>query len=354
MALVRLLTALLPSAALSHGQIRSRQLTFETLVGYTPRTQVTDHGRSKVENIIRVVRRHESHLTLRRTAALDLDQDIMEQELFLGRMDKARNVYIQGGHSKSYAELNLKSPTGSKSYPKGTEVYGLTPSGGEVYGKLMEDVSWNSSSVDVQILVQYHTSDIQEHYVSCQVGGLFTFSDANRDGCFNDTGAVSFIAPDAYKSTDDNAFPYYYSIRQDNKNGRTLQSLSLDAETSMRKSSGECVSTCPLMAEFQLFKDYYGTPHYADKWVTSAFYKQATNYPTGNDADFSTIKYKSSLAEGISKATAYMTVFMSVIREIEDALDDCENNCPETECNDDPVNSIDAGTCIRLTFFDRL
>merc|ERR1712160_113079 len=41
------------------------------------------------------------------------------------------------------------------------------------------------------------------------------------------------------------------------------------------------------------------------------------------------------------KGTAYMAVFMYVIREFEDALDDCTNSC--IGCNDDPVHAWDEG-----------
>jgi hypothetical protein len=36
-----------------------------------------------------------------------------------------------------------------------------------------------------------------------------------------------------------------------------------------------------------------------------------------------------------------MNVWMYVIREMEDALDDCENDCKKTGCNDDPVRAWD-------------
>merc|ERR1712151_787345 len=43
----------------------------------------------------------------------------------------------------------------------------------------------------------------------------------------------------------------------------------------------------------------------------------------------------------IKKGTAYMNVWMYVIREFEDALDDCQNGC--INCNDDPVHAWDEG-----------
>jgi hypothetical protein len=46
--------------------------------------------------------------------------------------------------------------------------------------------------------------------------------------------------------------------------------------------------------------------------------------------------------EVIKKGTAYMNVWMYVIREMEDAIDDCEEGCFGTAgCNDDPVHAWD-------------
>merc|ERR1712025_18938 len=43
----------------------------------------------------------------------------------------------------------------------------------------------------------------------------------------------------------------------------------------------------------------------------------------------------------IKKATAYMVIWMYVIRELEDALDDCKEACTIENCNDDPVHAWD-------------
>lgn len=138
-----------------------RRLVLQRLAGYQPRTQVTDE------------------------AALDQDQAAMEEELFLGKILKARNVYSEGGHSSSYAELKLVEPSGPVAFKAGTDVYGKTPEGGEVFGTLMDDVAWSdANSQNVTLRVRYQTSDVQGRHVGCQVGGLYTFSEANRDGWY--------------------------------------------------------------------------------------------------------------------------------------------------------------------------
>jgi hypothetical protein len=146
-------------ALVAFAHAADRRLSLQRIVGYEPKTQVTDH------------------------AAIDLDQKSMEQELFLERLIKARNVYIQGGHSRSYAELKLINPAGPRSYKANTDVLGKALNGAEIVGRLMHDVSWKNGTKQVKLDVQYATSDIQESYVGCQVGGLYTFSEANRDGC---------------------------------------------------------------------------------------------------------------------------------------------------------------------------
>jgi hypothetical protein len=116
-------------------------------------------------------------------AALDLDQQAFEQELFLGKVSQARNVYIQGGYSRSYAQLTLVSPPAANFQP-GATVIGKAPDQGEVIGKLVDKAVWsNSSGHNKVIKVLYATSDKQEKYVGCQVGGLYTFSYANLNGC---------------------------------------------------------------------------------------------------------------------------------------------------------------------------
>jgi hypothetical protein len=91
----------------------------------------------------------------------------------------------------------------------------------------------------------------------------------------------------------------------------------------------------------QYFKEYYGDADYADKWVQAAIAGGQTGFSSGRgDADFSKFD-TTGRAECIKKGTAYMNVFMYVIREFEDALDDCKSDC--IKCNDDPVHAWDEG-----------
>jgi hypothetical protein len=49
----------------------------------------------------------------------------------------------------------------------------------------------------------------------------------------------------------------------------------------------------------------------------------------------------STILEAIKKGMVYMNIFMYVIREMEDALDDCKEGCTIENCNDDPVHAWD-------------
>lgn len=151
------------SASARVSEPEHRRLSYERIVGYQPTTQVTDH------------------------AAIDLDQNIMEQQLAKGNIIAGRNVYEQGGYSYSFAQIKLVNTPSGANWPVGTQVFGLTEGGQEVSGSLLLPVQWtppaNGQIYEVNLDVLYTTSDIQEVYVDCQVGGLYTFGAANRNGC---------------------------------------------------------------------------------------------------------------------------------------------------------------------------
>ena len=97
-------------------------------------------------------------------------------------------------------------------------------------------------------------------------------------------------------------------------------------------------AACPY-TDFQYYYEYYGKSDYAHHWVESAFDKTRTQFKNGN-ADFSGSSFD-GMAEFVKKGTAYMNVFMYVIREYEDALDDCESKC--IDCNDSSVHAWGEG-----------
>jgi len=260
---------------------------------YEPRSLVTDHN------------------------ALDLDQKAIQIELAKLTGDgfqNAKEIYQEGGYSKSYAEIRLDTSL-SEQLTKGTEITGK-----DTTNEMINAKSYSTYEAGVSnIIVQYSTLVTQDNYVNCQVGKL---TDPNMDGCFEESGNLSINGRD---------YAYTYDVSTDNNNGRTIQGFSKQAEDKMYKCQN-----CPY-AEYEKYYKYYGVFDYANKWVLAALEGSQTSFDNGN-ADFSIYDYEGR-EQAVKKGTAYMSVYMYVIRELEDAVDDCQNGC--IDCNDDPVHAWD-------------
>lgn len=255
--------------------------------------------------------------------AIDRDQAAIET-LLSDETDEsfaaAQNIYNMGGNSKSYATVTLDSAlTGSVA--KGNAVTGTDTTGAEVRGKMYSAYDGGTTTVNIQ----YVTSDIQESYVGCQVGAL-PASVQETSGCFTDLANATLNINGADYSYSD------YSVATGNKNGRTIAGFSTSAYDKMYQGC----KGCPY-SEYIKYYEYYGEYDYANQWVTAAFDGTSTNFKNGN-ANFGSYGF-SGRTEGVKKGTVYMNVYMYVIREMEDALDDCISGC--VECNDDPVHAWD-------------
>jgi hypothetical protein len=270
-----------------------RRLSFESVAGYAPGSQVTDH------------------------CALDLDQKAMESELSKATdqsFAKAKEIYNDGAHSKSYAKITLSAGLPA-SVNKGQAATGVDGSGNEVAGKMYATYQ----AGDTEVRFQYRTGDQQSTYVNCQVGALG--SAGNLEGCLAAAGSIKIDGTD---------YAYTYTPATDNDNGRSISGFSLQAEAKMAKYQ-----------DFKWFKEYYGVGDYGHQWVTAAFDGGKTEFTNGN-ADFSVYEAVGK-TECIKKGTVYFNIFMYVIREYEDAIDDCQAGCQT--CNDDPVHAWDEGVC---------
>jgi len=287
-----LATILLPFASAS----------YERIAGYEPGSQVTDHN------------------------AMDLDQAAIESQLGLSTVDSfatAKKIYNEGAHSKSYAQITLSTGLAS-AVSGGDPISGLAVDGSIVSAKAHDDAPIGSTT----LLVRYTTLDSQTpHHVGCKVGAL-PVADQYHQGCLKATGSVS---------VDGTSYDYSYSVDSDNNNSRTIAGFSTSAEKKMLIKSSDCPG-CPY-AEFKKFYDYYGEADYAHQWVEAALDGGKTNFNNGN-ADFSNYGF-TGRKECIKKGTAYMNVYMYVIREFEDAIDDCQSNC--IECNYGSVHAWDEG-----------
>merc|ERR1712176_1601529 len=200
----------------------------------------------------------------------------------------------------------------------GTTIMGVGADGNQVAGKAYEDNAAGATS----IIIQYKTSDSQKNYVSCQVGASTT---PNFDGCLAATGTVSIDG-----KTD---VAYTYDPAINNVSKRTIQGFS----TSAQKKMAECAN-CPYDM-YNKFYEYYGQYDYGNQIVLAAFAGTKTNFKNFNN-DFKVYGYDGK-EQIIKKATAYIVIWMYVIRELEDALDDCQEACTIENCNDDPVHAWD-------------
>jgi hypothetical protein len=141
-------------------------------------------------------------------AAIDLDQKAIEEQLALKTSQAfglANKIYNEGGHSKSYAILTLSAPLTSDVL-KGAAIVGKSSAGKEISCKAKDDYPSGSESIEAF----YTTTDIQESYMGCQVGGLVT---KNLVGC---------LAADGTVDVGGTQYAYTYVPDIDNKNDRTM------------------------------------------------------------------------------------------------------------------------------------
>lgn len=245
----------------------------------------------------------------------------METQLALATSESfanAKDIYINGAHSRSLATITLGSAL-SGPVKADTPVTGKSTLGKEVKGVIYEDYPAGTSVIQIQ----YEVNTIQSTWVGCRVGAN---PEPFTDGCLAESGEI--IA-------DGQTFNYTYDVLSNNDNGRTLQGFSLQAEERMYRCEN-----CPY-STFEKFYKYYGVFDYANQWIMAAFDGKSTTFANGN-ADFS-LYSEVGRAEAIKKGSAYMSVWMYVIREFEDALDDCKTDCTTANCNDEPVHAWDEG-----------
>ncbi|KAL7534104.1 hypothetical protein ACHAWF_004720 [Thalassiosira exigua] len=257
--------------------------------------------------------------------AIDLDQRAIESQLALQTPESfltAQRIYLEGGHSKSYALVNLTTPLLADVSEGDIILDGRNLNDNEVVVKAYRDYPAGTTSMKLQ----YATTDMQADYVECQVGEL-PERDRNMRGCLDNEGKVKIGGAE---------YRYYYDPMVNNKNGRTIAGFSKGA----REKMFEGCNGCPY-SDFEDFFNYYGVHDYADQWVQAAFNGDHTNFHNGN-ADFAHYGLDGR-EQIIKKGTAYLNVFMYVIREFEDALDDCDKGC--IGCNDGSVHAWDEGVC---------
>jgi hypothetical protein len=148
------------------------------------------------------------HIQVTDHCAIDLDQLAIEDQLALATdesYEAARRIYNEGGNSKSYASIKLATPL-TLDVAKSDSITGSTDDGTQVSLKAYEDYPTGTSNINVL----YETTDMQDSYVNCQVGGLV---ETNLEGCIAADGTVTIGGTD---------YEYTYDPVTDNNNDRTM------------------------------------------------------------------------------------------------------------------------------------
>ena len=142
---------------------------YDRYAGYEPTTSITDY------------------------AAIDLDQEILNEETGERILENAWQVYVNGGHSGSYAELKISNTSVAGDYPVDTIVHGRNSFAEAVNGTLLEAAIWSKGASSPTIKVLYDVIPLQSGYSDCQVGGLYTFAAADRGGCTYHISQIYFL-----------------------------------------------------------------------------------------------------------------------------------------------------------------
>merc|ERR1719248_475736 len=201
--------------------------------------------------------------------------------------DKAKQIYTTGGNSGATATLTISAL--AKAMPKGTFVSQGNPP--TAAGRVKSDAKKGDTSLTVS-----YTS-------TCKKGGS---SSPVATGCFSTSGALS-------AGGDIIGQPSAVAVKY-----RTLAGFSTAA---LAKMKGQ-----PF---FEAYMKYYTHGDYAHRYVTAAL--DGTGAFKGQP--------EAARIQGAKKGSAYMNVWMYVIREMEDAMADCKSGC--LKCNDDPVHAWD-------------
>jgi len=267
-------------AALSILQIVSVCNGFENIHSYTPMSLVTD------------------------SAAIDQDLHVIHHELHRETQrgwTNAEKLYREGAFSKPVAKIGLITPL-ADDFPVGSAVRGLDVGGFEVAGMLYKA----AKSADQELMVQYDVDEVQANYVNCQVGGNPA---PNVAGCFNSTGNIT---------VNEYELAYDYDVYKHNVNKRTIADMSADAEMNMWKCKH-----CPI-PEYEKYYSYYGEFNYADRIITHAFRGEQTYMKNGN-MDFGYYT-EYALSEFLHHGMSYLHVWMFTIRQMEQAIAECEES----------------------------
>ena len=224
---------------------------------------------------------------------LDLDQKDFETFLGNGDFEKAEAIYVNGANSMKTSEITLNTPL-AQGFAKGS----IVTQGGKS-GVLNKDASAGDAMIKVGI----------------DPPCISDFGDSpDTSGCFSNTDGSFMI-----ESVD--VGPGTVNLKY-----RTLAGFSTAADEKMTGYE-----------MFEIYKDYFGVGDYAHRFISAAL-------QAGNDAgtsvsmDFS-VQDDDFRVGSAMVGSAFWSVWMYLIWEMEDAIGDCNDGC--SDCNDAPVHAWD-------------
>jgi len=222
---------------------------------------------------------------------IDLDQADLESYVKAPYdWTNANAMYSNGGHSGAKVTLTLAAPLASAA------AKGALVTQGAASGAIKSAAAIGATSITVAV----SSACVQGASKTPDVTGCFTIS----GGAINLAGTTIGIST---------AASYSY---------RSIKGFSTAAKAKMLGQR-----------YYQAYRAYWGVDDYANQFVSAALTGTAvTNYDFTGKSDV----YRQECAK---KGSVYWNVWMYVIREMEDALDDCNQGC--LNCNDDPVHAWD-------------
>jgi len=222
---------------------------------------------------------------------IDLDQQEMEAHLGAASgpdFAKAKLIYSSGAHSGAYADVAVGAL--ATALAKGARV--RQPGVPAATGYMKAAAAAGATTIRVT-----YTS-------TCKEGGT---SSPDVSGCFTAAGGSLTVAGASVGSP--TAVQNGY---------RTLAGFSTAAQAKMAGQE-----------YYAVYRAYYNMGDYAHRKVLDALDGAGTCSSCDSPARVEIAK----------KTSAYMNVWMYVIREMEDAIMDCQSGC--LNCNDDPVHAWD-------------
>jgi hypothetical protein len=296
-----------------------RQLSYTSILNYNPGSKVTDHSN------------------------IDLDQAAIETALGTYDWTTATAIYTGGAHSKPTAVCTLTgSATAGAAIAKKDSVSFTTVNGDTVTGKAYSDYAADATSISFTYPVA--ESRVQPDDSACYVGGLPAASQKTL-GCISGSGDEVSSGLSAGESSFTIGSTTYTATCV-NKGKRTLQGFSTKAQAVMYDcpvdSTVDYENGCPYTSYLPYYT-YYGDYAYADTIVSAALAGTAITGFTNGGFDLSSAA-DVVRKEYTKKGTAYMNSWMYVIREFEDAIDDCTvGDLTANALSSGPVHAWDEG-----------